>query len=335
MAKYKFQQLTPTPARGKFTPKLYKANGWWAEEKFDGDRRIAQFVGGMVRFTGRRLAKETGLFVEKSYNVPHLSKAWGAVVRLPSDPYSDGYPPELEGCVLDGEIVCPWPGARSKDVTSIMGSLPEKAVQKQRERGWVEYRVFDCLFFKGKDKRGDALAVRRTCLETVLRSWKNPFAIAAKMVEPSEANAYLHTIWKAGGEGIILKDASSKYADEKGWVKVKKEQTADVVIMGYADAKKESTKVTGEVSKTKYAKKGWIGAVVFGQFKNGKLIECGQCSGMDDATRKEFSENGDTYIGDVMEVSFQEREPTGKFRHPRFIRLRPDKNAVDCKWGVT
>jgi ATP-dependent DNA ligase len=335
VAKYKFQQLAPTPARGKFIPDLYQSTHWVAEEKYDGDRRIAQFVDGIVRFTGRRTSVETGLYVEKTDNVPHLSSAPSACIRLSSDPEETMLKIALDGCVLDGEVVCSWKGARSKDVTSIMGSSPEKAIAKQRERGWVEYRVFDCLFFKGIDVRQERFLERRSYMETVLREWDNPFATAAVQVDASVAEAYLHRIWKSGGEGIILKDIRSQYADEKSWVKVKREQTADVVIMGYAAAKKESIKVTGVTSQTKFAKKGWIGAVIFGQYKKGKLIECGQCSGMDDETREGFSLNKDDYKGAVMEISFQEREESGKFRHPRFLRLRPDKDPSECKWGVT
>lgn len=139
-------------------------------------------------------------------------------------------------------------------------------------------------------------------------------------------------IWARGGEGIILKHAGSTYTEEKLWVKVKKEETEDVVIMGYDDAKAESTKVTGVTSVTKYAKKGWIGAVRFGQYRDGKLVDCGKCSGMDDKLREELSLNGGKYIGTVVEILANEREETGKFRHPRWVGFREDKNPKDCVW---
>jgi hypothetical protein len=48
-------------------------------------------------------------------------------------------------------------------------------------------------------------------------------------------------------------------------VKVKREETHDVVVMGFAEAKQESVKVDGSVSATKYA--GGVGAIRFGQYK--------------------------------------------------------------------
>lgn len=316
MSNYKFQQLAPTPARGRFDPTLYLDEDWWAEEKYDGDRRIAQFLGGKVRFTGRRVSDVDGLYVEKTENLPHLNTFTH---------------PGLTGCVLDGEVICPWPGARSKDVTSIMGSKPDLAIKKQEERGWLRYVVFDCLFYKGKDVRGLPLVQRRERMLDVLDVWKNAHALKAKK-ELKAKESFVLDIWSRGGEGIILKHAGSLYDEEKLWVKVKREETEDVVIMGYEDAKAESTKVTGVTSATKYAKKGWIGAVRFGQYVAGTLVDCGKCSGMPDDVRKELSEQGDRYIGKVIEILANEREETGKFRHPRWVGFREDKNPKDCKW---
>lgn len=316
MKPYTFQQLAPTPARGKFDPKLYTAEEWWAEEKYDGDRRIAQFIDGRVRFTGRRISDVDGLFVEKTDNLPHLNTYEKA---------------GLTGTVLDGEIVCPWEGARSKDVTSIMGSKPELAIAKQEERGWLRYVVFDCLFVRGRDIRGKPLAERRKHMLDALMAWENEHAAKARKMTKAKEQFVLD-VWAKGGEGIILKHRDSLYSEEKRWVKVKKEDTEDVVITGYEDAKAESTKVSGVTSATKYHLKGWIGAVRFGQYRGGKLVECGRCSGMPDDVRRALSEDKGKYIGQVIEILANEREPTGKFRHPRWVGFRPDKNAKDCKW---
>lgn len=345
MKTYKFQQLAPTPARGKFSPALYTDPNYWGEEKFDGDRRIAQFVAHnknwlKVRFTGRRLSDVDGLFVEKTDNVPHLS-GWH-----PSDPKFKATlaPAKFEGTVLDGEIICPWPGARSKDVTSIMGSKPDLAISKQQERGWVKYVVFDCLFYQGVDVRKNPLTARRDCARGAIEAWGNPYVELADVVI-HDREQFVLDVWKRGGEGIILKHRDSLYDEEKQWVKVKKEDTADVVITGFAAPEKMTEKTEQyvengikkkrvlEVSESRLSKKGWIGAVTFGQYRDGKLVECGQCSGMDDEVRAEFSLNPKRYVGTVIEILANEREPeTGKFRHPRFVGFRPDKNPKDCKW---
>ena len=43
-----------------------------------------------------------------------------------------------------------------------------------------------------------------------------------------------------------------------------------------------------------------------------------------DTIRQELADN--LPIGKTIEVEVMELTPTGKFRHPRFMRLRPDKD---------
>lgn len=376
MTAWEFQQIPPPGARGKFDPKLYQNPGWYAEEKLDGDRRIAQFCSGTeatanVRFTGRRVSDVDGKLVEKTDCLPHLSGLLPFVV--PNTP-RQAAPLSLIGTVLDGEIVVDKPGARSKDVTSIIGSKPALAIQKQQERGWLVYTVFDCLFYKGTDVRDLPLHLRRCYVAKVLAEWENPYVreVRDSIMSGVPAEQLVTDIWARGGEGIILKDLNSTYGNEKAWVKVKREFTEDVVIIGYDEPEAETEKVETykdeggvrrkrvlEVSESRLAKNGWIGAIRFGQWKpatveeiqlrtiafgqaeiqvvNGiphMLTYCGSCSGMTDEVRKQLSENREANIGRVVEILANEREPdTYKFRHPRFIQFRDDKNAVDCIWG--
>lgn len=376
---WEFQQFPPPRADGKFDPKLYKNPDWYAEEKLDGDRRIAQFVPvdghAMVRFTGRRVSEVDGLLVEKTSSLPHLN----GCQYLPPEALTQKWPlqnvpTDLIGTVLDGEMIVDKPGARSKDVASILNSKPDLAIAKQVERGWLVYVVFDCLFYKGEDLRKLPLIRRRRYLRTVLEEWANPFVriVPNTTLLGVSPEQMLMEIWSRPhpGEGIILKDLTSVYGNEKAWVKVKREFTEDVVIMGYDDPEPETEKIRTsrdkhgikrkevlEVSESRLAKNGWIGAIRFGQYKlvgveniesgtadlnwtlmrNGKLYAltyCGSCSGMDDATRAEISANKQKYLGKVVEILANEREPdTGKFRHPRMIQFREDKNQQDCIWG--
>jgi len=313
------KQIEPCPARGSFHERLMTAPGWWAEEKYDGDRRLAHFSDSVVRFTGRRIAKESGLFVEKTLNVPHLAASSDVVCQL-------------HGTILDGEVY--FPGGRSKDVTAIMGSKPERALALQKERGFLSYVVFDILFYRGSDLRGYTLQERRKYLESVVSAWKNP-DVKLSTVELNNRESFLQEIWARGGEGIILKHTGASYGDKRSWVKVKKEFTEDCVIIGFESPKETSQKKNGEVSVTRLAANGWIGAITLGQYKNGELVKVGSCSGMPDDLRADMSKNGPKYVNQVVEVLANEREPTGAFRHPRFVRIRDDKNATDCVWSTS
>lgn len=308
-------QIHPCPARGKLLDAVYDDPSFWAEEKLDGDRRIAHFTDEGVRFTGRRVSVKDGLLVEKTDNLPHLN----------APPFS------LIGTVLDGEIVCADPLARSRDVTSIMGSAPDKAIAKQTERGWLRFAAFDCLFYKGQDMRALPLYARRITLDHVLAEWKNPHAFLVPASE--DKRGLLSEVWARGGEGIILKNSNAPYDTPNSWIKVKGEETHDVVVVGFTEAKAESEKVDGTVSATKFA--GMVGAVRFAQYLNEELVECGAASGFDDATRADMTINPSWYMGRVMEVTANLREPSGKFRHPRFKQWRVDKAPEQCTWGTT
>ena len=51
---------------------------------------------------------------------------------------------------------------------------------------------------------------------------------------------------------------------------------------------------------------------------------------MSDEIREKLSRNPDRYIGEVIEIAAMERTKDGRYRHPQFVRLRPDKSPRDC-----
>lgn len=284
-------------------------------------RYLLQCNVGENLFTSRHISKKTGEFVEKSDNIPHLRDLF---VR-------NGIDINLEGCVFDGEIVAPDNAhSKSMDVTKVMGSLPTRAIEVQRETGWLNYWVFDIILDKnGKDVRHLPYKERRSLLVEYLGEISDPKNhLNIIPVETKDKKGFYQQIIEAGGEGVILKDINAPYG--KNWAKVKKFATWDVVITGFKDPKEITKKVSGEESPSKFFENDWIGAISFGQFFNGKLIEFGYCSGMDDDLRERISNNKEFYIGKVIEIGAQERLVSGRFRHPRFLRFRLDKNAEDC-----
>lgn len=106
---------------------------------------------------------------------------------------------------------------------------------------------------------------------------------------------------------------------------------------------------------TKHFAMNWIGTIKYGvliteeEFKKwrkdnpkekeelivttiGTFLVVGECSGFDEETREYFTENKDSLKYTVIEVGANEIMKTGKLRHPRYIRQRPDKNANQCLW---
>lgn len=63
------------------------------------------------------------------------------------------------------------------------------------------------------------------------------------------------------------------------------------------------------------------------------IMEVCECSGFDDETREYFTRNKNRMIGTVIEVKANELfKDSGKMRHPRFNRMRFDKEPERCMW---
>lgn len=271
---------------------------WFAEEKLDGSRYLLYIGKNECKLLSRNWSVQTGEPVDKTLNVPHIAL---------------GYGPELAGTVLDGEIQA---GTKSSSTTRIMGCSPDKAVERQRKEGWVQFHVFDCLQYREEDLRELPWEDRDSHRQMVLKKMMNQHLLYVPAIPLKSAVQRYNTIIQHGGEGLILKRKDSVYGES--WTKVKKLITIDVVVTGY---------VPGQ---GKYS--GQIGAIKFGMYDGPALVEMGQCSGMTDAERITITSNRDKLKGTVIEVMGQEFTSDGRLRHPRFLRLRPDKNPKMCKW---
>lgn len=280
----------------------FNDSAYIAEEKYDGSRYVMQITKEGVFLHSRRESVKGGM-CEKSANVPHIT----SVPALKS----------FVGTILDGKIVSP--DKKFLSVMSVMGSLPEKAIEKQKQNGYVEYVVFDILQYKGEDTRQLPLIQRRKLLETMmfLKDWGK--IRLAEQRKKNKAEFYKEIIRK-GGEGVMLKNLNCPYIEDarpkKNWIKIKKIQTFDGVVIG------------GQEGNGKYV--GTLGALLIGQYIKGELKEVAKISGMSDEQRKEFwskIKKGERW---AVEFEAQERTPYFRYRHPRYVRDRKDKNFRDC-----
>ncbi|MBT9167361.1 MAG: DNA ligase [Syntrophomonadaceae bacterium] len=158
----------------------------------------------------------------------------------------------------------------------------------------------------------------------------------------SRKEQFLEQILSNGGEGIVLKDVNGLYYPGKrptgNWIKIKIELDDDVIITGFEPATRIYTGGDranwlyweGVEPVTKYHALGWIGAIKFGKYKDGKIVELGRCSGMDETLREQMSKTPSAFIGQVITITAMEQTADGFYRHPRFTKFHSDKNPHEC-----
>lgn len=139
-----------------------------------------------------------------------------------------------------------------------------------------------------------------------MRQFKNEVLEAAR--QAGDENVF---------EGFMIKDPEAPYVSKKGtnWLKWKPVLSVDLTIVAVEE---------GEADK-KY--EGMLGAFVCEGIDDGKLIRTNVGSGFDDQQRKEFWENRDKLIGQVVELEFDEitladNSEVYSLRFPRFYRFR-------------
>lgn len=160
--------------------------------------------------------------------------------------------------------------------------------ERMRDGSFV---VNDLIASGGQDMRHEPLTTR----------WRELCAIAATLDEgmslcrTGAGGEFLRDILDDGGEGIVAKSWDAPFG--YGWHKCKRLETFDVTV---ADASGPLLSV----------------AIEF------EGVPAGRVPVLSLSTREALRN------GDVIEISAQSRHPSGKFREPRFIRTRPDKQEV-------
>lgn len=269
------------------------------EQKFDGHRAGLTFNPDGTIVVRNVYGYDKG----KIENMPHIKAHLRELELNCSEVLADG-------TLIDGELV----GLTLAETTHLLGGGGKSDPR-------LRFVAFDLPFLAGEDLRDESWLVRRHNLENLLDNiGPGPVSIADILV-PTEKN--VQAIWDVGGEGAILKPVHAKYVSggRADWIKVKERHTADAVIVGMA------------MGNGKYSNQ--LGALILAQYKGGWLTEVTKVSGMTDADRKDMSANWANWVGTVVEFEYQSKTPTGSYRHPRYVRPRPDKKQTDCTWETS
>lgn len=321
---------------------------WFAEIKKDGALYMyVKGLGGENYLFGRTISKKTGLLTEKSANIPHIISI---LSQLPN------------GTILLGEIY--YPGKTSKDVTSIMGCLPTKAIERQNGTyGPIHYYIYDCLGFNGTSLLNYTNWTRYQVVKRIFEK----YSIAREEIELATAitEEIYPAIGKAlseGEEGLVVKKKDAYYEPGKRpmtMLKAKQVDYIDAVIIGF---KEPEIKYTGKeietwqfwigtddhesrlpigchygeigvIPVTKHYYHGWNNAIEIGAYDNeGKIHSIGTiASGLTDYMREDMSINPEKYFGKVVEIQCMMKDNKAQtIRHGFFLKTREDKPATEC-----
>lgn len=199
---------------GNYFGQLKKDGYWYQFEKHEHNSYLFS----------RSASTITKLQAEKSANVPHIVDALNT---LPDE------------TILIGEIY--YPGGTSKNVTTIMGCLAPKAIERQNgSYGKIHYYIHDILMYKGID-----------FVEQKATNWQR-YQILQKIFYLHGLDKYdfleLAESWEddlysrvgdslaAGEEGMVIKAKEGIYEPGKRPttnIKAKQVDFADTIIIGF------------------------------------------------------------------------------------------------------
>lgn len=312
---------------------LNKSHQYIATLKKDGySYYIEHTKSGYVYAFSRSVSRKTGELTEKSENIPHIVE-W-VKNNIPRD------------TILCGEIYIPY--GTSKDVTRIMGALPDKAIARQKLEGYVHYYLFDMIKYAGIDMRDWGFEKRYSALCEHIDLIPHPdFIEVAKSKTGYDTYETILSWIAQGEEGAVIKKKDGCFKENsrpKYNYKMKKEtDTLDFVILRLLDPEYYYTGTEPETWPykdsdgkliTKAAYKKWKNGLEVGAYnKSGALASIGRvASGINDAMCADMTAHPDKYINKVCEIQAMSLDKDAlSFRHPFFIKMRPDKPAEDCK----
>ena len=319
------------PMEARHVDALPEGPEWRYEPKWDGFRAIAFKDRAGVTITSRKELPFNRYFPE-------------VVAALEGQ---DGDP-----CVIDGEIVIFTPDGKGLDFDALLQRIhpAESRVRRLAKETPASFIAFDLLALGDRDLRPEPLSVRRAELERVMAGARPPLHESPVTEDVALARRWLEEFTVEGLDGVVAKRLDAPYrSGEREMRKVKRERTADCVVLGFRWAKDQAGAAVGSLLLGLYGPDGELWQVGFSSgftrearrelvatlepHREGRSGEPppGQMAGSRWAQGKDLSY--EKLRPDlVVEVAFD--QVTGhRIRHgARFVRWRPDKPADQCRF---
>ena len=275
------------------------------ERKYDGVAALMEIKDGSMTLTGKNETKNgrtdyTSVFPEiQIHNID-----------------------DIPNCSILGEIV----------YLDDTGWDDFQIIQKRanRKNNIPEYaKKYPCVFIgfdliewedeeSGIVLKGGLYKDRRDVLFELFES--NPLPLVFHHESTIAKNKMLELLIRDNWEGLVFKDVNGKIGE--GQAKYKPVITQDVFC-------------EGEYREGKGKNEGKVGSLKCYQILDGVKTHIGYVGCGDDISREEITAfiktgNIDEESPLVLEIKITAFLPSGKFRFPRFLRIRDDKKSTDC-----
>lgn len=294
------------PMLAHISDKIIDNKDWIYEIKWDGYRAVAEVGKKEIKLYSRN-----GLSFSMLY--PTVAEELKKI---------------KEEAVLDGEII----------VLDHHGKPSFQKLQHFDENRSlpIQYQIFDCLSYKGKDITHLTLLERKRIAESLIP--KSDIIKCSDHVVGDGAK-FFESVTRLGLEGMMAKRADSLYRKGRrsaDWLKVRNHKTQEAIIAGYTTPRNS---------------RKYFGALVLGIYENKKLKYIGHTgTGFTEKLLKEIyntlqplvrkespfenkipMNTAVTWVEPktVCAVKFTEITEEGMLRHPVFMGLRIDKIAKD------
>src|SRR5438477_2317611 len=217
------------PMEAKSVAEIPEGPGWQYEPKWDGFRAVG-------------FRDHDRVFISSRKELP-LGRYFPEVVealRTVDAPRS----------IVDGEVVRFTEDGQGLDFDSLQLRLhpAESRVRMLSEQIPASFIAFDLLALEDRDLRPAPLAERRGLLEEVMVGCRPPLFLSPRTEDLDVATGWLRDYAVEGLDGVVAKRLDSVYRPgEREMRKVKRERTADCVVLGFRWAKDLEGRAVGSL----------------------------------------------------------------------------------------
>lgn len=298
------------------TGQPFSRKDWIFEPKFDGIRCIAHRHRGRTFLQNRRLSDIT---------VKYPEIVNGLRVAAPAD------------CILDGELVI-FRGGKP-----LISALQSRESQDDRFKIGLLARslpasfiLFDILCLEGKSLEERPLAERKEILSGLITQGSGVYITD---YIPTKGEDYYKASIALGFEGVVGKRMDSLYRPgirSPDWVKCTKILTVDLVVGGFTHGSGARGSTFGALLLGGYNPGGQFVYVTKVGSGFSEDVQSTIVTSLERRPDTPFTGSpgnaGVTWVKPtlVVEVRAQEITPAGSLRAPRFVRIRPDKDPLEC-----